>query len=245
VNKGRISYSVVNRLINSQRYLHQAHITMRLIPLVYLALSAAATPLQADKSLNSRNAKVNYDGYHVYSLAPSSALEGRELERRFERYHTHPVRDTLEVAIPPQDLEDFHALDLKARLVHSDLGSYIRSSEGKAPSYNSALHKRGELPDLSWYDSYHKYSDHLTYWDDLVAAFPDNSEKFEIGKSYENRSIYAFHLFGDEEKKGYGKSGKGESKVEKPIILWHATVHAREVRELFILNFVEHGLTPL
>jgi hypothetical protein len=202
-------------------------IAMILTPLVYLALSAAATPFQADRSLSTRNANVSYDGYHVYSLAPSSSLEARELEKRFERYHTHPVRDTLEVAIPPEDLEEFHALKLEPRLVNSDLGSYIRSTEGKAPSYNSALHKRGELPDLSWYDSYHDYSDHLTYWDDLVAAFPDNSEKFEIGKSYENRSIYAFHLFGDEEKKkGYGKPG---SKVEKPIILWHATVHAREV----------------
>jgi hypothetical protein len=129
-------------------------IAMILIPLVYLALSAAATPFQADRSPSTRNANVSYDGYHVYSLAPSSSLEARELEKRFERYHTHPVRDTLEVAIPPEDLEEFHALKLEPRLVNSDLGSYIRSTEGKAPSYNSALHKRGELPDLSWYDSY-------------------------------------------------------------------------------------------
>ena len=210
---------------------------MRLFALAHLALSAAATPLQAGRALDARNVKVNYDGYHVYSLAPSSALEGRELERRFERYHTHPVRATLEVAIPPEDLEEYHALKMEPRLVNSDLGSYIRSTEGKSPSYNSALHKRGELPDLSWYDSYHNYSDHLTYWDDLVAAFPDNSEKFEIGKSYENRSIYAFHLFGDEEKKkAYGKPG---SKAEKPIILWHATVHAREVRQLLFLTCLE------
>lgn len=209
---------------------------MKLILLVYLVLSVAATPLTG-KPLNPRDAKVNYDGYHVYSLTPSSALEARQLERRFERYHTHPVRDTLSVAIPPEDLDDFHALDLEARLVHPDLGSFIRSTEGKAPSYERALHKRGELPDLSWYDSYHDYADHLTYWDDLVAAFPDNSKKFEIGKSYENRSIYAFHLHGDEEKPEYGKPGKGESKVEKPIILWHATVHAREVCGVLILIF--------
>ena len=220
--------------------LHEADIAMRFIPLLSLALSAAATPLQADRILNTRNAKVDYDGYHVYSLTPSSALEARQLERRFERYHTHPVRDTLEVAVPPEDIEDFHTLNLEARLVNSDLGSYIRSTEGKAPSYDSALHKRGELPDLSWFDSYHDYADHLTYWDDLVAAFPDHSEKLEIGKSYENRSIYAFHLFGDEEKKGYGKPGKGESKVEKPIILWHATVHAREVCEMLVPTFLEH-----
>jgi len=211
---------------------------MRLFALAHLALSAAATPLQAGRALDARNVKVNYDGYHVYSFTPSTALEARELERRFERYHTHPVRDTLSVAVPPEDLEDFNALGLEAHLVHSDLGSYIRSTEGKAPSYNSALHKRGELPDLSWYDSYHDYADHLTYWDDLVAAFPDNSEKFEIGKSYENRTIYAFHLFGDE-KEEYGKPGKESDKVDKPVILWHATVHAREVGGLFILTFSE------
>jgi hypothetical protein len=61
----------------------------------------------------------------------------------------------------------------------------------------------------------------LSYWDDLVQAFPDNSEKFEIGQSYENRSIYAFHLYGDEK--------EGSEKTGKPVILWHATVHAREV----------------
>jgi hypothetical protein len=92
---------------------------------------------------------------------------------------------------------------------------------------------------LSWFDSYHDYADHLDYWDDLVSAFPDNSDKFEIGKSYENRSIHAFHLFGDEKKKGpkgpkgpgkgHGRPGKHGKKEGKPVILWHATVHAREV----------------
>jgi hypothetical protein len=139
----------------------------------------------------------------------------------------------LSIAIPPEEVKSFHSLGLKARLLNSDLGSYIRSTEGKAPTYNNALRKRGELPDLSWFDSYHDYADHLDYWDDLVSAFPDNSEKFEIGKSYENRSIHAFHLFGDEKKKGPKGRGKGRGKhgkkEEKPIILWHATVHAREV----------------
>ena len=232
MNKGWTFFLPTNSSVSIGIF-HEAVFAMRLLTLTYLALSAAATPLQADGSLNTRDAKVSYDGYHVYSFTPSSALEARELERRFERYHTQPVHDALSVAVPPEDLEDFKALNLEARLVHSDLGSYIRSTESKAPSYNSALHKRGELPDLSWYDSYHDYADHLTYWDDLVAAFPDNSKKFEIGKSYENRTIHAFHLFGDD-KKVYGKPG---NKVEKPVILWHATVHAREVRVLFILTF--------
>jgi hypothetical protein len=209
---------------------------MKLTPLLCLASFVAASPFLPYGPLVSRDAKANYDGYHVYSVTPSSALEARELTKRFERYHTQHIRDTLSVAIPPGEVDSFASLGLEARLLDSDLGSFIRSTEAKAPTYNSALHKRGELPDLSWYESYHDYADHLTYWDDLVSAFPDNSEKFEIGKSYENRSMYAFHLFGDDKKgprgrgKGHGRPGNhGKKEGEKPIILWHATVHAREV----------------
>lgn len=143
----------------------------------------------------------------------------------------------MSIAVPPEEVETFAQLGLHARLLNSDLGSFIRSTEGKAPTYDSTLHKRGELPDLSWFDSYHDYVDHLQYWDNLVSAFPDNSKKFEIGRSYENRSMYAFHLFGDDKKgpkgrgKGHGRPREnGEKGSDKPIILWHATVHAREVR---------------
>ena len=212
--------------------------------LLCLASLVIASPYN---TVTSRDAKVNYDGYHVYSVTPSSALAARQLEKRFERYHTHPVRDTLSIAVPPQEVESFAQLGLKARLLNSDLGSSILSTEGKAPTYDKALHKRGELPDLSWFDSYHDYADHLQYWDDLVTAFPDNSEKFEIGKSYENRSMYAFHLFGDDKKgpkgrgKVHGRPGEnGEKGSDKPIILWHATVHAREVSRRRFKLFYRH-----
>lgn len=219
---------------------------MRLTPLISLATLAAASSLPVDTNLVSRDTKASYDGYHVYSVTPSSSEDVHAIEKRFEKYHTQHLRDTLSVAVPPEELDKFKALGLEARLVSSDLGKYIRDTEGKAPTYNKALHKRGELPDLSWYDSYHDYADHLDYWDDFVSAFPDNSEKFEIGQSYENRTIYAFHLFGDEEKghkgrgkgrgKGRDKGGKhGKKEEEKPVILWHATVHAREVSHLTCL----------
>lgn len=182
---------------------------------------ALFAPLLAASPLSNRDASSNptYDGYHIYTVTPRSVEEAREFGDRFSRYHTHPIRDALSVAVPPEEVASFQALGLKARLVNNDLGEYIRSVEEPA---RSSLHKRGELPDLSWFDTYHDYNDHLTFWDDLVSAFPKNSEKFEIGKSYENRSIYAFHLHGDEQKNGYNRT-------EKPVILWHATVHAREV----------------
>jgi hypothetical protein len=182
--------------------------------LTCLVASVVASPFA------SRNVNPSYDGYQVYSVTPTSVQEARSLERRFSTYHTHQTRDSLSIAVPPEEIASFDALGLKARLINKDLGSYLRSTD-KPSKFDRTLHKRGELPDLAWFDTYHDYSDHLAYWDDLVQAFPANSEKFEIGKSYENRSIYAFHLYGNEK--------QGSEKTEKPVILWHATVHAREV----------------
>jgi hypothetical protein len=176
----------------------------------------------------TQTGQVSYDGYQVFSITPSSVQEARALQERFSRYHTHPIRDALSIAVPPEEVGSFTSLGLDAHVVNKDLGKYIRSIS-KSATYDRALHKRGELPDLSWFDTYHAYSDHLEYWDSLVQAFPNNSEKFSIGNSYENRTIYAYRLFGDTEK-GAWKDGKSRERVEKPVILWHATVHAREVQ---------------
>ncbi|KAF1360884.1 carboxypeptidase-like protein A4 precursor [Lizonia empirigonia] len=134
-------------------------------------------------------------------ITPSSAIEAHNLANRFSRYHTHHFRDTLSVVIPPDEVLSFESLGLNARLVNSNMGAHIRNIDSKATSYNRALNKRGELPDLSWFDGYHPYADHLDYWDNLMHAFPENSKKIAIGKSYENRTMHA--------------------------ILWHATVHSR------------------
>jgi hypothetical protein len=193
---------------------------MRFSNLVLAAQLAAASTFQP-RGNSVRNAEVNYDGYHIYSITPSSAQEARDLGKRFSNYHTHPIRNTLSVAIPPEEIEFFEALGLEARLTNADLGDYIRSTE-KDTAYKRGLHKRGSLPDLSWYDTYHPYVDHLQYWDDLVKAFPKNSKKFPIGKSYENKTIWAYNLHGNKTK------GHAKYEEEKPVILWHATVHARE-----------------
>jgi hypothetical protein len=193
---------------------------MRFLNLVLAAQLAAASTFQP-RGNSVRSAEVSYDGYRIYSITPSSAQEARDIGKRFSYHHTHPIRNTISVAIPPEEVESFKALDLKARLVNADLGHYIRSTD-QDTIYKRGLHKPGNLPDLSWYDTYHPYADHLQYWDDLVKAFSKNSKKFPIGKSYENRTIWAYNLHGNKTK-GHGKHGE-----EKPVILWHATVHARE-----------------
>jgi len=171
----------------------------------------------------------------TFMVTPSSVEEARDIGMRFSKYHTHPIRDTLSIAVPPGEVDSFNALGLKARLVNSDLGNYIRATEKKAV-YKRDLHRRGELPDLSWFDTYHPYADHLQYWDDLVEAFPKNSKKFPIGKSYENRTIYAFNFYGDE------KDSHRKHKAEKPVILWHATVHAREWISTMVIEYLAYQL---
>jgi hypothetical protein len=194
---------------------------MRLSAFVLVAQLAVAASFQPGVNTVTRSVEVSYVGYRIYSITPSSAQEARDIGKHFSNHHTHPIRNTLSVVIPPEEVESFEELGLKARLVNVDLGNYIRSTDKNAV-YKRGLHRPGNLPDLSWFDTYHPYVDHLQYWDDLVKAFPKNSKKFPIGESYENRTIWAFSLHGNK-KKGHGKHEK-----EKPVILWHATVHARE-----------------
>ena len=83
------------------------------------------------------------------------------------------------------------------------------------------------MPDASWFEAYHSYEDHLTFLSDLQKAFPDNSEIFTAGKSFEDRELTGIHLWGSE--------GKGS----KPAINFHGTVHARE----WITTMVRDGLS--
>lgn len=71
------------------------------------------------------------------------------------------------------------------------------------------------LPDLSYFDSYHEFEEHLAFLEDLHSAFVRNSEIFVAGASLEGNPIQGIHLWGDD--------GPG-----KPAIIWHGTVHARE-----------------
>lgn len=72
------------------------------------------------------------------------------------------------------------------------------------------------LPDISYFNSYHSFDQHLQFLADLRASFPNNSEIFTAGTSVENRALRGIHL--------WGSAGKGV----KPGIVWHGNVHARE-----------------
>ena len=72
------------------------------------------------------------------------------------------------------------------------------------------------MPDLSWFDSYHPYADHVHYFTALQKQFANNSELFTAGNSYQGLSIFGIHI--------WGSGGKGS----KPAIYFHGAVHARE-----------------
>jgi hypothetical protein len=69
---------------------------------------------------------------------------------------------------------------------------------------------------LTWFNSYHTYADHLQFLKDIVASYPANSEIVTAGNSVAGRPITGIHF--------YGSGGKGS----KPAIVIHGTVHARE-----------------
>lgn len=85
------------------------------------------------------------------------------------------------------------------------------------------------MPDLSWFDGYHAFADHLDYLDDLVDAFP-NSETFVSGKSLEGRPQKGIHF--------WGKNGKGKNQA----ILWHGTTHAREWISAMTVEYLAYQL---
>ncbi|KAL0931942.1 zinc carboxypeptidase [Colletotrichum truncatum] len=185
---------------------------MKFISALTFSSLAAASAIRSTTQHASQDAKVNYDGYHVYRVSTANAPS--DFESRLIAYHSIDLNGFVEVAIPPSDISSFETLGLEAQLLSSDLGKEIR--EESLAEQPSPLTKRGELPSLSWFDSYHPYDDHVQYWKDLHAAFPDNSEWLDIGSSYEGRNIFGLRLWG------------GKDTGNKPIILWHGTVHARE-----------------
>ncbi|KAK7429853.1 hypothetical protein QQZ08_003698 [Neonectria magnoliae] len=166
-------------------------------------------------------AKVSYDGFKAFSIEAGDAheaLEGILADLNFVSLSCESNHQTLEVAIPPESLEAFEALDLNATVISEDLGAEF-AAEGEFEPYNPPMHLMDSvaaLPDISYFNSYHTFEQHLQFLADLASSFSGNAEVFTAGSSVENRPIRGIHL--------WGKSGKGT----KPAIIWHANVHARE-----------------
>lgn len=133
---------------------------------------------------------VSYTGYKVLRVNTLGSLVKEKLATlSFEKWEDTDTH--VDIVVSPDQFEKLSTLGLNYRTLHQDLGQSI-DAEKKVKSFN-----KRDVNDLSWYDSYHPYEDHVRYFEDLHAAFPDNSELVSSGRSYENRSIHGIHLFGD------------------------------------------------
>lgn len=182
-------------------------LTFGLLSLASLALA----------SVLPREEAISYDGYKVYHVntqgnsdAVLSALSALPYDQWNDR-----LQDHIDIAVAGQHVPAFEALALDYTVMHEDLGADI-AAEAESIPYESTVSRRQSGPSSTYFNSYHPYSEHIAFWSDLQSSFPNNSERFVAGRSFENREIFGYKLFGND---------KG---AVKPAIIWHSTVHARE-----------------
>ncbi|KAF4626386.1 hypothetical protein G7Y89_g11771 [Cudoniella acicularis] len=131
---------------------------------------------------------------------------------------------TVDLVVPADKVTEFNQLmtGINHEVLHDDLGASIEA-EGKTKPY-----KKGVV-DITWYNSYHPYTDHLQYLNDLQAKHPANSEIVVAGNSGQGQPITGIHF--------YGKAGKG-----KPAVVIHGTVHAREWITTLTVEYLAYNL---
>ncbi|KAG9231158.1 hypothetical protein BJ875DRAFT_128736 [Amylocarpus encephaloides] len=120
------------------------------------------------------------------------------------------ANSNVDVVVTADKIAQFDELakDMTLDVLHEDLGASILA-EGRQSRNVAAT-----AVDLSWFNSYHEYADHVTYLKELQAQYPDNSEIVVAGNSWAGRPITGIHFWG---------TAKG-----KPAVVLHSTVHARE-----------------
>lgn len=168
----------------------------------------------ASAAIIPSSSPVSYDGHKVFRIKTGKALSQvkeklSSISPSWEAWNKN-IHKHVDVVISPEQLAPFEALKLDCKIMHENLADSI-ATEAAPPS---SLWKR-QVDDLAWYDTYHPYDDHIQYWKDLQAAFPNQSEWISSGTSFEGRDLFGLHL--------WGSGGPG-----KPAVLYHGTVHARE-----------------
>jgi len=120
--------------------------------LTSLAVSIVATP--------TVDVPITYEGYRVVRIKTNGrtpaivkSLEGL----KYDEWNSDG--NNFDIAIAPDQIAKFTSLGLDFITLHENLGSSI-IAESK-PAASSKWKRQAE--DLSWYDSYHTYGDHIKY----------------------------------------------------------------------------------
>lgn len=133
----------------------------------------------------------------------------------------------VDLVVPAEKVDEFNTLvaDINHEVMHEDLGASIAAETATVSAFQGQHEPfpivtlltvfLAGVVDLSWYNAYHAYADHVQYLKDLQALYPKNSEIVVAGDSGNGNPITGIHF--------YGNAGKG-----KPAVVIHGTVHARE-----------------
>ncbi|KAI1452228.1 hypothetical protein F4805DRAFT_448196 [Annulohypoxylon moriforme] len=172
-----------------------------------IALAASITSIPSADRIEA----ITYDGYKVFRInthAQPSIIQGKLSNISYEQWN-HDIYNHIDILVSPDQIALFESLDLDYKVMHENLADSIA-----AESAVRSIWQR-QTGNLSWYDLYHDYDDHIQYFKGLQQSFLNNSEIISSGTSYEGRDLYGLHL--------WGASGPG-----KPAVLYHGNVHARE-----------------
>ncbi|KAK3681133.1 hypothetical protein B0T22DRAFT_502587 [Podospora appendiculata] len=186
-------------------------------------------PLALAGAVPKGESKITYGGYKAFRVATHNnpAAIKEKISKLSAVTYNIDNREHLDVAVPPQEIAAFEALKLEASVLHEDLGADI-AKEGTVAAYEGVSAQA--VPSLTWFNAYHAYADHVTFFSDLQAAFSNQSELVTAGTSFEGRTIFGIHL--------WGSGGKGS----KPAVYYHGTVHAREWISTKVVEYIAYNL---
>ncbi|MDD5424932.1 MAG: M14 family zinc carboxypeptidase [candidate division Zixibacteria bacterium] len=127
-------------------------------------------------------------------------------------------RDYIDVVTDKYELDKILAQQLRTETIHKDLSAFYRSRLDK------------EAKDMG---GYYTLAEINNYIDSIIAARPDLvSAKVSIGKTIENRDMWAFKI-----------SDNPNLDEDEPEVLYTAAIHAREVITPKVLTyFIDHLL---
>ncbi|PHH62611.1 hypothetical protein CDD81_6845 [Ophiocordyceps australis] len=176
-------------------------------------LAAAATAAPTDTPEDA----VSYNGFKVFRVPVQGDPQRiNDVASQLNLTFWQPASRKgafADIEVPPAMVDAFNKEmetdGTQVTVMHEDLGQSI-SDEATFGVYAD-----GSAND-TWFTSYHPHKDHVQWLTDLQSKFPNNSEVVSSGQSLQGNDISGIHL--------YGGSGKGQ----KPAVVFHGTVHARE-----------------
>jgi len=165
-------------------------------------------------------AVVRYDGHQVFRVVPQTHEQLSMLA------HLNPTPDfwrepsfmgrPVDIRVAPADkaamLSVFQSANLSASVYIQDVETHFQQSHGVGTA-------------ADWDDAYHNLADINKWMQDLVSANPKIASLFDIGQTYENRTVYGIKI-------------TSTVSANKPQIYYDGGIHAREWISPAVVQYV-------